>query len=177
MKIISCCVIVLAATAAWAADPVAGDLRGKVIDELGNPHGHMTVGKNEVLFYDRGTIELTDGRVRIVKLITEDQLVAKQAAEAEQGRLAEENRKQLVEAGKAEKLRTLGDPGFTLKSMAEQLAYWQDFVKRYPGVDAGDRIKPLQQAIQVDAQQKAAAVRAAEPAKPPLSPQDPGYQK
>ena len=151
---------------ARAADPDVGDTREKVTDELGNPNGHIVAGHNEFLFYDRGTVELANGKVTIVRLLTDDQLAAKQAAAAEQARLAEAQQKKLAADGIAEKERTLADAVFAKKSPADQLAYWLQFAKKYPGVAIGDQLKQAQQSSQAAADAKAAA-STQQPALPP----------
>ena len=151
-------VIILTATAAWAADPQVGDSKDRVLDNLGNPKGRMSIKNMEVLFYDRGSIELLDGKVSMVKLVTAEQLARQQAAQAEQEKRSAEARKKLIAEGEVEKQRLLDDPAFARKSPAEQAEAWRKFAAKYPGVSVAGEIEAANADAAEEARRKAAAV-------------------
>lgn len=161
MKRIVCGLMMVLTTAALAADPKVGDTREQVMDLLGNPKGRMATGGNEVLVYDRGTVDLAGGKVTSVKLVTEGELAAREAAAARQARLDEERHRKLVAEGTAEKGRVLADPEFAKKTPAEQAAYWREFSSKYPGVDIKGISQAAEQALQEDERKKQEAERAA----------------
>ena len=70
---------------AWAVKP--GDSRQAVIDELGKPMGFVGRGDEEILYYDRGAVQLKDGKVLTAELISPAQ-VQEQRAAAERARIA-----------------------------------------------------------------------------------------
>lgn len=158
--------MLMAATlVAMAEDPKLGDSKDTVLDSLGNPKGRMVLKNLEALFYDRGSVELTDGKVSAVKLVTAEQLAKKQADQAEQDRKNAESRAKLIAEGAAEKQRMLADPAFVRKTPAEQADAWRKFAARYPGVDVAGELQVAQQDANAEAQQKA-AVAAPKPEQP-----------
>jgi hypothetical protein len=132
----------MCAAVTMAADPKVGDTRASVLDGLGNPKGTMVVGRNETLIYNRGTLQLTDGKVTRVKLMTDGEYAAMVADAEQRAKLAEEARARLVQEGIAEKARTLADADFARKPPSDQYAYWKQFAARYPGVDVRAQLKP-----------------------------------
>lgn len=129
----------LSAAAYGAADAVrVGDERAHVYDLLGQPRGYMAYGTTEVLSYERGRVELKDGRVTSVSLISEAEL-ARRRAEEERRRIAEQERLALLLVeGTALRDRKLNDTVFTSAPAAERVAYWRTFRQRYPGVNISE---------------------------------------
>lgn len=70
---------------AWAVKP--GDSRQAVVDELGKPMGFIGRGDEEILYYERGTVQLKDGKVLTAELISAEQLREQREA-AERARVA-----------------------------------------------------------------------------------------
>jgi hypothetical protein len=58
-----------------------GMSRYAVVEILGQPKGHSSSKNKEVLFYERGKIELTDGKVFRVELISQAKLAEQLAAQ------------------------------------------------------------------------------------------------
>ena len=63
--------VMLAASVALASDPGVGDTREQVMHDLGAPKGQMQMGKTTMLYYDRGAVELTGGKVTKVQLVSQ----------------------------------------------------------------------------------------------------------
>lgn len=70
---------------AWAVKP--GDSRQAVTEELGAPQGCIQSGDQEILYYERGSIQLKAGKVVATELLSTDQLREKHEA-AERARAA-----------------------------------------------------------------------------------------
>ena len=145
MKKIILCLTVLSAGVSFAADPKQGDTRDQVLDSLGQPSGKMMLVPQEILYFDRGTVELTDGKVTKVKLVSQadaEARIAKQKAETEAAaQQAAEQKQKLIEQGRQEKSTTLANTFFCSQTGAQQLAYWEDFSKRFPDVPVADEIQ------------------------------------
>lgn len=107
---------------------------------MGSPNGQMYLGDRHLLFYERGAVELVNGRVVRVDLRSPEQQAS---LEAREERLREERealRAQLVVEGTALRDRKLGDAAFQAAPAAYQVAFWEDFARRYPGVPC---VEPL----------------------------------
>jgi hypothetical protein len=155
------------ATGAGAAPEVrTNDTAATVIKMLGPPRGEISRGGQRILLYDRGPVLLENDRVVAVELISESDLVRRQAAErqrAEARQQAEDaERARRIEEGAAELRRTLADAAFTHTPVAEQAAYWDRFRQKYPEVDPG---QPAEEAHERwIAQQQEERIREAESA-------------
>ena len=122
--------------AAAALQP--GDTRLSVITELGAPTGFIRAGKDETLYYDRGSVQLQGGKVVDFELISPAQLRERQAA-AEKARVAlaartAEQRVQLKAEGETVLKQLLADPDFAQASATVQVLRWREFMQRYPDV-------------------------------------------
>ena len=112
-----------------AADDVkVGDPVERVRSELGEPAGYIRMEAWEMFIYDRGKVEVRDGFVSQVHLVSPDTLEARRQAEMAR-------REHLVTEGVAVRQRAIDDPSQTGVTDAEQVAYWQSFQRRYPGVN------------------------------------------
>ena len=58
-----------------------GAARAQVEAELGNPRGRIVMGDREVWYYDRGTVELLEGRVIRAEIVSAEEAVRRRAAE------------------------------------------------------------------------------------------------
>ena len=117
-----------------AAEVRPGDTLDEVRAALGAPNGQLRVGDRHLLYYDRGEIELRSGAVTRVALLSEADY---SALEAQRGRMREEQeirRARLSAEGEALKARMLADPSFLAAPLAYQVAFWENFSRRYPGV-------------------------------------------
>lgn len=126
-----------------------GQSRDEVTAVLGAPSGSIIMGGREVLYYERGSVELREGRVVSADLVTAEE--ARRRREAERAahlawQRAEAARRARNKAeGEAELQRLLNDPVFLLGDPDSQVAVWHDVLRRYPEVPAGAH---LAQALQ-----------------------------
>jgi hypothetical protein len=105
-----------------------GDDRLTVLKTLGQPEGRIEMGALERLFFDRGEIQLRDGLVSRIELVSEEVAEARREREA----IESEARRERGEAIKAERL---ADPEFRARPAARQYAFWRDFRREFPEVD------------------------------------------
>lgn len=124
-----------------------GDSREAVEAELGRATGTADIGPLTILLFDRGEVKLRDGRVTEVNLISEEELAARRAAEAESLRRMEEAaqaRLERLEAeGRAVYAAKKADPRFAQLPVMDQLAYWRTFAARYPMIPVEAEIETL----------------------------------
>lgn len=146
-----------AVTPLFAQDVKRGDSRESVLEKLGNPRGRLTSGDYEVYTYERGKIELRNGHVVEVDLIS--------AAEAETLRVAKEKRLMEIDVATreaAERRRVEGpqilnerltNTYFRSLPAGDQLAYWDSFKKLYPEVDASGPYTDVARQYQTELEQ------------------------
>ena len=133
MKILAA-LLLLAAPALAAMDVHLGDSLADVRSALGPPRGQAQLGDRLVLFYDRGQVQLVGGRVTNSDFLSPQDFAALQAQrEAAAARAA-----QARAEGEALKAKKLADPAFLSAPPAYQLAFWEDFRRRYPDVSCDD---------------------------------------
>jgi hypothetical protein len=142
-----------------------GDSEKQVLDNLGPPRGRLDSGNLAILKYDRGTVTLVDGKVASAWLVSATE-AAEQRAQVERAAAARRAaeaaaRRTRIEAGKAEKQKTIADPGFAKRKPAERLAYWEDFQRRYPEVPIDRELAGARQELGTEAAAAGAAERAA----------------
>ena len=130
----------LSAASLMAAEVVPGASLDEALATLGSPRGRLQVGERNLVYFQRGEIEVQAGRVIRVDLKTPEEQAAWLARAEEQRSAREERRQQLVAAGTAERDRKLADENFRAAPLAYQVSYWQDFVCRYPDVSV---VEPL----------------------------------
>ena len=122
-----------------AADPAVGATFAEVRSTLGLPKGLARAGERQLLYYDRGQIELTGGRVSRVILRTPEAQAAHEAkVAATEARLREETaqrHERLNREGEAVKAAKLADDRFAAAPLAYQVSFWEQFARKYPGVD------------------------------------------
>ncbi len=135
-----CLVLALAAVSAGAAEVVPGNSLEEAIAALGSPRGRLQVGDRNLVYYERGEIEMQGGRVTRVALRTPEEHALLLAREERQRGEREVRRNQLIAAGTVERDRKLADENFRAAPLAYQVSYWQDFARRYPDVSV---VEPL----------------------------------
>ena len=122
--------------AAEALQP--GNTRLQVIAELGAPTGFIRAGKEETLYYERGTVQLRDSKVVDFEIISPEQLSVRQAAaekaRAEQAERTALWRAQLKVEGEAVLAKLLADSDLAQAPAAVQVERWREFMKKYPDV-------------------------------------------
>ena len=135
-------VALFAGLATAGEDIRVGDSREQVLAALGEPRGRMEYEAVELLFYDRGRVELENGEVLLVKLVSVEELARKNAEELQARELAAAQRArrmaELYAEGKSVRKVKLADAGFMQSSASERVAYWKRFRERYPNVPVGD---------------------------------------
>ncbi len=126
-------------TAVWSGAAVnTGASLDEVRAALGKPNGQMQLGARQVLLYERGSVELSAGRVTRVDLRSEEEQAALAAREERlQSQLAAQRSQSLTE-GTALRDRKLTDAGFLASPVAYQVAFWEDFARRYPAVPCAE---------------------------------------
>lgn len=131
-----------------------GDERLTVLETLGQPEGRIEMGEFERLFYDRGEVQLREGRVTRIELISEA------AAEARREQLARASESRRVR-GEAAKANRLTDPEFRARPAAERYAFWRDFRREFPEVDVFVQYTEAKAAAEADAERQRTADRLA----------------
>jgi hypothetical protein len=134
MKTLAFLLLLAAPVLAHATDIHSGDSLADVQAALGAPNGQVQLGDKLVLFYDRGQVQLVDGKVTGSKLISAEEFAAQKA------KLAAQKAKHAAE-GQALKAQKLADPDFVSASPGAQLIFWQDFRMHYPEVSCDDEYK------------------------------------
>jgi len=121
-----------------AAEVEAGASLEEVRAVLGTPKGQAVTDERHVIYYERGEIELRDGRVVRVALRTPEEHAA-QVARDERLRVEQEARRaQLVAEGTALRDRKLADASFLAAPVAFQVTFWENFARSYPGVSCAE---------------------------------------
>ena len=138
--------------AAEALQP--GATRMSVVAELGAPTGFIRAGKEETLYYDRGNVQLRDGKVVDFELISAEQLRERQAA-AEKARAAQaarnaELRAQLKTEGEAALKKLLAEPDFFRAPDSVQVARWREFMQKYPDVAVSEYYLPALKRLEAE---------------------------
>lgn len=134
MKTPVLCLALALSTASFAAEVAPGDTLAEAVAALGAPRGRLQVAGRHLVYFERGEIELRDGRVTRVDLLTPEEQAARLAREEQQRSMRETRRNELIAAGTAERDAKLADENFRSAPLAYQVTYWQNFAARYPGV-------------------------------------------
>jgi hypothetical protein len=141
MKTIACLLLLAAPVLAHAAEIRLGASLADVKSTLGPPDGQAQINNKLILFYDRGQVQLVDGRVVGSDFLSPEDFAALQAQRAAENARAVQLRAQRITEGNALKAKKLADPSFTSAPPAYQVAFWQDFRLRYPEVSCDDEYK------------------------------------
>lgn len=119
---------------AGAAEVQVGDSRADVRDALGTPRGQVTLDGRQVLYYERGEVELQADTVTRVSLRTPEEQLALDAREERNRGERVARLTQLATEGAALRDRKLADENFKNAPLAYQVSYWENFTRSYPGV-------------------------------------------
>lgn len=134
--------LVLAAPAlALSTEIKPGDSLNDVNSALGMPIGQAQVGGKLVLFYDRGQVQLVDGRVTDVNLLSPQDFAAHQAQQTAEAAQTAQIQAERAAEGEALKAKKLADPAFISAPPSYQVGFWQDFRRQYPEVSCDDEYK------------------------------------
>ena len=140
----------------FAGEVKRGDNIEAVRATLGTPRGQSRLGARELLYFDRGEVELSAGLVTRVALRSEkDQAAFEAKRTAEADRVRRQNQTLLTE-GEALKNRMLADPAFQATPLSYQVAFWQNFSRKYSMVSCTEQLSIAQARLdeQVQATQK-----------------------
>jgi len=132
--------LALSATSLVAAEVTPGASVDEALATLGSPRGRLQVGARNLMYYERGEIEVQEGRVTRVDLRTPEEHAALLAREEHQRSERDVRRQELIAAGTAERDAKLADGNFRSAPLAYQVSYWQNFVRRFPEVSV---LEPL----------------------------------
>lgn len=133
--------LALAAALPAVADEVRpGDSLADVKSALGAPRGQVDVDGRQVLYYERGEVELVNDRVTRVGLRSPEEHAALSAREERQRAAREARRAQLIAEGRALRDQKLADRDFKSAPLAYQVSFWESFAASYPGVSV---LEPL----------------------------------
>ncbi len=131
----------------------AGVKPGATIDEvratLGVPRGQVQAGERNVLYYDRGEVELTAGTVTRVSLLNDKEYAMREARRAAIAERVREENASRTAAGEALKARLLASTAFRNAPLTYQVAYWEDFSRRYPGVSCAEELTVARMSLAV----------------------------
>lgn len=127
-----------AAPFAVAAEVPVGATLAEVHATLGRPSGQLRAGGRHLLYFERGSVELVNDRVASVTLRTPDEQAARDAREERVRGEAEARRAEIVTTGTELRDRKLADAAFQGSPVAYQVAFWEDFARRYPGVTCAE---------------------------------------
>lgn len=123
-----------------AAPPQIGDSRAEVQAALGAPQGEVRLGERHVLYFAAGSVELRNGAVAHVALLSPEELENRRARAVAAEEQARERVAQLAEEGEALKAKKLADPAFQAAPLGYQITYWENFTRRYPMVSCVDEL-------------------------------------
>lgn len=141
MKVSALCyALALCTGSILAAEVQPGASREEVSATLGAPRGQLHLDGRQVLYYERGDVELQNGVVTRVNLRSpEDHAIWSVREERLRGE-REARRDQMLAEGTALRDRKLADPILLAAPVAYQVAFWEDFARRYPEVSC---VEPL----------------------------------
>ena len=145
MKTISLLVLVVLPLALFATDVKRGDSISDVQAELGAPRGQLVLGGRALYYYDRGEIEVRSGvvtRVALRSIAEQEAFENRRAAEASRVRDEQNIRNaKLTVEGEALKARKLADSAFLAAPLDYQVAFWEDFSRRFANVPCADNLR------------------------------------
>ena len=142
--ILTCVALLASAARADEPAPEVGWTRAATIEAMGEPRGFMTVGPLEMLYYERGRVQLRDGIVESVDLVSEAEAQRvreeREALRAREAEARERRRRARIEEGLAERERILDVLRTDDAGPATEVRLWEDFARRYPEVPVGDQL-------------------------------------
>lgn len=133
--------LLLVATAAPFAVAGAvspGDSMAEVKAVLGTPKGQVMRDGRQILYFERGAVEMVSGRVMTVSLRTAEEQADLTTREERQRVEREVIRARLAAEGVALRDRKLADGTFQSAPLAYQVNFWENFALSYPGVSCAE---------------------------------------
>ena len=116
-----------------------GDMTIEVVRSLGRPKGQIDkdAENRKLLYYPRGLVDLKDDRVFEYKLMSQEQIDAREqrrlAERAERDRKMEELKQAMLKEAAEEIARVKEDENFETMPASKRVAFWRSFQKKYPG--------------------------------------------
>lgn len=142
---------------ATAESVKVGDTVEVVMRELGKPQGRISSGIHDVYLYDRGKVELKNGLVTSVELVSAEEAAARRLAQEKRQQEAVQRALEAQEQRRAEGSKVLSDrladTAFRSQSAGDQLEYWDLFKNQYPEIDIGTIYANLSKQYQVEVEQ------------------------
>jgi hypothetical protein len=166
MKMLSCVFLLGLPLILSAAEVRPGNTLGEVRAALGTPNGQLRIGDRHLLYYDRGDIELRSGAVTRVALLSDADYAALVVRRGQIREEQEARRARQCAEGEALKARMLADSSFQAAPPAYQIAFWENFTRRYPEVSDTEplliaRLRLAEQArTQIEQEQRLAELEA-----------------
>ena len=121
----------------------------------------MQFGNTEILTYDRGEVELVNGKVVTADLISAEQAqaekVRRQAEEQARREREQERREQLRVEGLEVYERKVNDTAFMNAPASERVAFWKRFKKQYPDVPLGEEYSQAMREYEMEVAAQGAA--------------------
>lgn len=136
--VLSLALAVSATPFVMAAEVQPGATLEEVRATLGSPKGVLRVGERHLVYYEQGEIELREKRVVRVALRSAEEQAALVARDERLRAEQVARRDRLVAEGTALRDGKLADAAFTSAPVAYQVAFWEDFARRYPGVPCAE---------------------------------------
>jgi hypothetical protein len=141
MKVARLILLLAVATMTVRADVKVGDSLEQVLSAMGEPRGEIKAGTYQLLYFERGRVELRNGKVSKMDLVSEAQQekirLSREKQQAEAAQMAAEARTKRIVEGMALRKSKLAETAFMNAPASERVAYWQSFKKLYPEVPLG----------------------------------------
>jgi hypothetical protein len=123
-----------------------GENRDRVISELGAPDGIIKSGDYEMLSYERGKIELRDGLVISVNLLSQEDLIAKKKNDKALSEKKEKEKNEFIklkhQRGIELREKILTSSVFPEFSGRRKVEILKNFRSNYPDIDITDLLLP-----------------------------------
>ncbi|MEX2381616.1 MAG: hypothetical protein WD490_04480 [Opitutales bacterium] len=121
------------------AEIAVGDRYFEVIEDLGDPNGHIGSDDFQIYYFDRGEVTFRNGVVESYSIVSEEEATRQQELAArereEQRQREQEAREERIAEGRAIRDEKISDPVFNARPASARLAFWQVFRQKYPEVD------------------------------------------
>lgn len=140
MKLSSLILVISLPLTMSAREVAIGDNAAQVREVMGAARGQLHAGGRDLLYFDRGEVELNDGRVSRVGLRSPEEQNTFEAKQAAAAARTDEARNRLMEEGRVLMASKLSDPVFQATPYNYQISFWENFSHRYPDVSP---VEPL----------------------------------
>jgi hypothetical protein len=140
MKLYSLILMIVLPLTMSARDVAIGDSAVQVREVMGAPRGQVHVGSRDLLYFDRGEVELNDGQVSRVGLRTPEEQNIFESKQAAATARTDEARNRLMEEGRVLMASKLSDPVFQATPYSYQVSFWENFSHRYPDVSPAEQL-------------------------------------